>query len=100
MSSIITQNRNRAHAVKQLQRGLKKASHTEEHIEDGVGDVQLLGSIANSLIYIGDILNDIRNDMKPKVNFIEATSNDPEMKSLFDKTVSDHDGPYDDDIPF
>jgi hypothetical protein len=61
MSSIITQNRNRAHAVKQLQRGLKKASHTEEHVEDGIGDVQLLGSIANSLIYIGDILKDIND---------------------------------------
>lgn len=94
MSSIITQNRNRAHAVKQLQRGLKKASHTEEHMEDGVGDVQLLGSIANSLIYIGDILKDMNDHFNHPLKEIKADIAD---RDFLDRTDSGHESSFDDD---
>jgi hypothetical protein len=110
MSSIITQNRNRAHAVKQLQRGLKKASHTEEHVEDGVGDVQLLGSIANSLIYIGDILKDMNDHFNHPVKEIKVDPNGLAGTDDYDDNPNKYDdspkeytpdlGVKYDDIPF
>lgn len=95
MSSIITQNRNRAHAVKQLQRGLKRASHTDDHIDDGMGEIQLLGSIANSLIYIGDILKDMNDHFSHPMKEVDPKS------ALFDRTDPEHEYSFDDDeIPF
>lgn len=62
--SVNVLNRNRAHAIQQLKKGVKNGSSIPS--DENLGDVQLLASIANALIYIGDNVKDLNDILRSK----------------------------------
>jgi hypothetical protein len=58
--SLVVDNRNRLHAVEQLKKGLKN----KDNLDEGVEELRMLAAIANSLIYVGDTLKELNDNMK------------------------------------
>lgn len=70
--SVIVENQNRGHAIKQLQRGLKSVRRVDEYDTDSFNDfianatdikvsnVQTQAAIVNALIYVGDELSSLK----------------------------------------
>lgn len=52
------QNLNRVHAVKQLSKGLKREGLEKD------GEFEVLSSIANAIIYVGDELHNLNKTFK------------------------------------
>lgn len=70
--SVIIENQNRGHAIKQLQRGLKSVRRIDEYdtesfhdfianaTEVNISNVQTQAAIVNALIYVGDELSSLK----------------------------------------
>lgn len=58
----VSDNRNRTHAIQQFKKGLKAIDNLSP--SDDVGDVRMLGAIANALIYVGDSINEVNSTLK------------------------------------
>ena len=56
------QNINRVNAIKQLKKGIKNES-----------DIEVLGSIANSFVYIGDMIKEHNDILKLEIESAEKT---------------------------
>jgi hypothetical protein len=58
--SLVIDNRNRLHAIEQLKKGLKN----KDNLDDGIEELRMLAAIANSLIYVGDNLKELNDNIK------------------------------------
>jgi hypothetical protein len=57
---LIVDNRNRLHAIEQLKKGLKN----KDNLDEGVEELRMFAAIANALIYVGDTLKELNDNIK------------------------------------
>jgi hypothetical protein len=56
----LNENENRFHAREQLVKGLKN----KNNLDEGVEELRMFAAIANALIYVGDNLKELNDNMK------------------------------------
>lgn len=58
--NLVIDNRNRLHSIEQLKKGLKN----KDNLDEGVEELRMFAAIANALIYIGDTLKELNDNIK------------------------------------